>query len=46
MILEIIERAKKRHCHMVQLTTNKSRDRSKLFYEKLGFTGTHEGMKP
>lgn len=41
----IILHAKQKGCHMVQLTTNKSRERAKLFYEKLGFKATHEGMK-
>ena len=45
LMLHIIEQAKKRGCHLVQLTTNKSRDRAKSFYEKLGFVASHEGMK-
>ena len=40
-----IERAKSRNCHLVQLTTNKERDRAKDFYDSLGFETTHEGMK-
>lgn len=40
-----IERAHDRGCHMVQLTTNKSRTEARIFYEKLGFEATHEGMK-
>jgi len=40
-----IERAKKRGCHLVQLTTDKKREDALRFYEKLGFTATHEGLK-
>lgn len=45
LINQIIKRAEKDGCHMVQLTTNKLRDRAIKFYEKLGFSATHEGMK-
>jgi GNAT superfamily N-acetyltransferase len=40
-----IERSRERRCHMVQLTTDKSRADAKRFYESLGFVATHEGMK-
>lgn len=40
-----ITRAKKAGCHMVQLTTDKRRPDAHRFYEKLGFTPSHEGMK-
>lgn len=40
-----INRAKERGCHLVQLTTDKKREEALRFYEKLGFTATHEGMK-
>lgn len=40
-----IERARERGCHLVQLTTNKSRGDALRFYESLGFEATHEGMK-
>ena len=40
-----IDRAKEKNCHLVQLTTNKERDRAKDFYDSLGFKSTHEGMK-
>lgn len=30
---------------LVQLTTDKSRPQAKAFYERLGFTATHDGMK-
>ena len=32
-------------CHMIQLTTNKARPDALRFYERLGFTASHEGMK-
>lgn len=32
-------------CGMVQLTTDKQRQAAHRFYEKLGFTASHEGMK-
>ena len=40
-----ISRARERGCHVVQLTTDKSRPEAKAFYESLGFVATHEGMK-
>ncbi len=40
-----IERAKDRGCHRVQLMTDKNRSAAKKFYEQLGFSATHEGMK-
>jgi GNAT superfamily N-acetyltransferase len=32
-------------CAMVQLTTDKTRKDAHRFYERLGFTASHEGMK-
>ncbi|MDQ3005276.1 MAG: GNAT family N-acetyltransferase [Chloroflexota bacterium] len=40
-----IRRAKDRNAHIVQLTTHKSRADAHRFYERLGFKGTHLGMK-
>jgi len=40
-----IERARKRGVHIVQLTTHQSRAEAHRFYERLGFKGTHLGMK-
>lgn len=34
-----------RKCRIVQLTTDKSRKDALPFYEQLGFTASHEGMK-
>ncbi|MDF1654834.1 MAG: GNAT family N-acetyltransferase [Coxiellaceae bacterium] len=41
----LIDLAKQRGCHMVQLTTNKQRPDAYRFYEQLGFVGSHEGFK-
>ena len=40
-----IERARGRGAHIVQLTTHRSRADAHRFYERLGFKGTHLGMK-
>ena len=40
-----INRARERGAHVVQLTTHKSREDAHRFYERLGFKGTHLGMK-
>jgi GNAT superfamily N-acetyltransferase len=40
-----IERAKERGAHIVQLTTHRSREDAHRFYERLGFKGSHLGMK-
>lgn len=40
-----ISRARERRCHVIQLTTDKSRVEARSFYESLGFMATHEGMK-
>lgn len=45
MIEWAVQRARERGCHLVQLTTDKSRSDAKRFYEGLGFVATHEGMK-
>jgi GNAT superfamily N-acetyltransferase len=41
----IINRAKEKGCTLVQLTTDKKRPEAIKFYETIGFTSTHEGMK-
>lgn len=38
-------RARARGCHMVQLTSDKSRPDAIRFYQGLGFVASHEGMK-
>lgn len=40
-----IGRAKQRGAHVVQLTTHKTRLDAHRFYERLGFKGSHQGMK-
>ena len=40
-----LDRARDRGCRMVQLTTDKRRADAHRFYESLGFTASHEGMK-
>lgn len=40
-----VARARARGCRMVQLTSNKRRTRAIAFYQRLGFTASHEGMK-
>jgi ribosomal protein S18 acetylase RimI-like enzyme len=45
MILEAIERARARGCHMVQLTSTRTRTDAIRFYEGLGFVASHTGMK-
>jgi ribosomal protein S18 acetylase RimI-like enzyme len=40
-----MERAIQRGAHVVQLTTHKSRVDAHRFYERLGFKGSHLGMK-
>jgi ribosomal protein S18 acetylase RimI-like enzyme len=40
-----IARAQARGAHIVQLTTHRSREEAHRFYERLGFKGTHLGMK-
>jgi GNAT superfamily N-acetyltransferase len=41
----VFDRARKRGCKLMQLTTNKSRPDAYRFYENLGFNATHEGFK-
>lgn len=40
-----IQQCRQRGCGLVQLTTDKSRGDVRQFYEALGFTSSHEGMK-
>jgi GNAT superfamily N-acetyltransferase len=41
----IANRAREKGCGILQLTTDKKRPEAIRFYETLGFTSTHEGMK-
>ncbi len=45
MLQWAISRVRKRGCHVLQLTTDKARPEAIRFYESLGFTASHEGMK-
>lgn len=45
MMLWAIERARERGCISMQLTTHKERVNAHRFYENLGFTASHLGMK-
>lgn len=40
-----IAEARKNHCRFVQLTSNKQRKDAHRFYERLGFSASHEGFK-
>ncbi len=40
-----IERARSVGCKLIQLTTDKQRPDAIRFYEGIGFTTSHEGMK-
>ena len=40
-----IEECRRRGCGLVQLTTDKQRTGARAFYERLGFSASHEGMK-
>ena len=45
LITNAIERARERNCHLVQLTSDKTRTEALRFYESLGFKASHEGFK-
>ncbi|HMB90018.1 MAG TPA: GNAT family N-acetyltransferase [Rhodothermales bacterium] len=45
LLAKAIDRARAKGCHLVQLTTDKTRTDALAFYERLGFRATHEGMK-
>ncbi|MEM7685403.1 MAG: GNAT family N-acetyltransferase [Paracoccaceae bacterium] len=40
-----IDRARQEGCALIQLTTDRSRADAHRFYERLGFTASHHGMK-
>lgn len=40
-----IDEARKKNCRFVQLTSNKKRVDAHRFYDRLGFTASHEGFK-
>ncbi|GAA2169791.1 GNAT family N-acetyltransferase [Pedococcus bigeumensis] len=45
MIRWAVDESARRGCALVQLTTDKSRGDAHRFYERLGFTASHEGFK-
>ena len=45
MMAYALEQARARGCRVAQLTTDKRRTEAHRFYERLGFTASHEGMK-
>lgn len=45
LIEEAVRRSSERGCRLVQLTTDKQRPDALRFYESLGFTASHHGMK-
>jgi GNAT superfamily N-acetyltransferase len=40
-----VDEARRRECALVQLTCDKRREDAHRFYERLGFTASHEGFK-
>jgi GNAT superfamily N-acetyltransferase len=40
-----IEESRRRHCQLVQLTSDSTRTDAHRFYERLGFTASHIGFK-
>ena len=45
MVRWAIDEARRRGCALVQLASQKRRSDAHRFYERLGFTGSHEGFK-
>lgn len=45
LVRDAIARARHARCALVQLTTDARREDAHRFYERLGFTATHVGMK-
>jgi GNAT superfamily N-acetyltransferase len=45
MIAQVIEIARRRGCQRIELTSSASRKDAHRFYERLGFTASHVGMK-
>ena len=45
LVLEAIERARASGCGLLQLTTDKARPEALRFYESLGMTASHHGLK-
>jgi GNAT superfamily N-acetyltransferase len=45
LMRDALARARARGANMVQLTTDMRRPQTRAFYERLGFTASHHGMK-
>jgi GNAT superfamily N-acetyltransferase len=45
IMIDVIQRAQQRGAHLMQLTTHNTRKNAHRFYERLGFKGSHLGMK-
>lgn len=45
MMRDAVDRARDAGCGLVQLTTDTRREDARRFYERLGFTASHIGMK-
>lgn len=45
LIQHAVERARRRQCVLVQLTTDRRRDQALAFYARMGFMPSHVGMK-
>tara|TARA_Y100000815_G_scaffold34510_2_gene28691 strand:+ start:4685 stop:5137 length:453 start_codon:yes stop_codon:yes gene_type:complete len=45
MMADAEARARAAGCRLIQLTTNKSRNRAQAFYQRLSFTASHIGFK-
>ncbi|MDF1657876.1 MAG: GNAT family N-acetyltransferase [Verrucomicrobiales bacterium] len=45
LISHAVELAKRRGCHLIQLTSDKRRPEAIRFYERQGFVSSHEGLK-
>jgi ribosomal protein S18 acetylase RimI-like enzyme len=45
MVEWAIDESRRQGCSLVQLTTHKTRTAAQRFYQRLGFEGSHEGMK-
>ena len=45
LVEDVIARARRRGCGLVQLTTDRRRVDAKRFYERFGFVDSHLGMK-
>ncbi|MFE0921679.1 GNAT family N-acetyltransferase [Streptomyces nigra] len=40
-----VDESRRQECHLVQLTSDKTRTDARRFYERLGFTASHTGFK-